>query len=435
VILGIFWLAVAVILFTTAYLASPRHERSQVVLFVLGTWLVHSLLVYLLSDDFPFAGGGDDEMYFSAAQSVVRFSEVFDLSRYDYFSQPGYPILLSLASYLFGYELVLFKWINVFLFILIALIWYKIGQSLEGDPFGRYVLIGILFLCPLFYYGIFILKDMMVSFLLSLGLLSAVLIWNGKVLVPAVLLAISLVSLIFFRVPLILQTLSCVILPLIWKSDNVHGGKLKRRVMSFLLLMLGVAVISTLKNPAFMTEMGISERHTLSTDSLQERMDAKAEASHLTGVFFVVMYLVIDAAAINPESWSHPDPSWLRGVSAFPWIGLCLPFFMAGFPHLFQGASSYPPAKNYGRLHSSSGMRISSTAWGPVIVFLVISFVLSYTSGDTTRWRSPDLPAMMSIAVLGWYTSTPDSRARLLVYWFWTVVTLAAALGLWKSLK
>lgn len=434
-VLWISWLAMAILLCMIAFFCAPRHERNYTITSTLTAWFLYSGTVYLLSDIFPFAGGGDDEEYFFAATAVTSLPKVFDLSRYASFAQPGYPILLSLISYLSDQELVLFKWVNVSLFILIALTWYKIGQFLEGEPFGRNLLFGILFFCPLAYYGFFVLKDMAVSFLLSLGLLSSIWFRSGKVLAPGLLLGVSIGCLLFFRIPLILQVLACVLLPLVWRLEGVNRGKRKRVVTLVLMLLLSVSIFFSLMNPALVSGLGISQRHNLSPDNLMERAVAKQEGAHLTGLFFVIMYLVIDAAAINPESWSHPDPSWLRGFSAFPWIGLCLPFFMVGFLRLLQGLPRTSLAGTPDRVLSSTGMRLSSTAWNPVIVFLVISFLLSYSAGDTTRWRSPDLPAMMAIAVLGWYTATPDSRARLLVYWCWTVVTVAAALGLWKSLK
>ena len=52
-----------------------------------------------------------------------------------------------------------------------------------------------------------------------------------------------------------------------------------------------------------------------------------------------------------------------------------------------------------------------------VLVFVVISIAISWTVGDTTRWRIPDMPMVAAIAVAGWNLTRPRIRQQLLLGW------------------
>ena len=68
--------------------------------------------------------------------------------------------------------------------------------------------------------------------------------------------------------------------------------------------------------------------------------------------------------------------------------------------------------------------RLVATPWVVVAAFIATSVAVSFASGDTTRWRISDMPALLTVAVAGW-DSLPKRKAfRLVLLWLLAVGSL-----------
>jgi hypothetical protein len=59
-----------------------------------------------------------------------------------------------------------------------------------------------------------------------------------------------------------------------------------------------------------------------------------------------------------------------------------------------------------------------TTPWGALLLFAVSYVAVSWQVGDTTRWRTPDLPVLGVIALAGWRHSSPRLRVRVMLLAF-----------------
>src|SRR2546428_10160321 len=145
-----------------AVVVAERRDCSLLLSGVTAAWAVLGSLLILVNEWMPFIGWGDDTSYFDLAATPIRsLSDAFDFTRFAHFiDQPGYPWLLSILNHFIGHDLLSFKLFNLFLFIVLALVWYRIGTLLESPAFGRYVFVGVLCLTPLWLYFLLLLKDL-----------------------------------------------------------------------------------------------------------------------------------------------------------------------------------------------------------------------------------------------------------------------------------
>ena len=83
-------------------------------------------------------------------------------------------MLLSWVHQLVGDSLYHRKAVNVFFFLMLALVWFGIGRHMGGRRLGFVFASGILLTTPLWFYWIFLMKDMAITFLQSLFILGLV---------------------------------------------------------------------------------------------------------------------------------------------------------------------------------------------------------------------------------------------------------------------
>src|SRR6185312_12656121 len=81
----------------------------------------------------PFASGGDDRSYFLSAQVRLHgVKEWFDFNQFRTFAQGGYPLMLAWVYQATGASTFVFKAVNLFFFLLLAVVWFQIGDELGG---------------------------------------------------------------------------------------------------------------------------------------------------------------------------------------------------------------------------------------------------------------------------------------------------------------
>jgi len=400
-----------------AVLVADRRDRGYLFRGIMLAWITLAPLTILVDMWLPFAGGGDDQSYFYFANTAINsLGDVFDLTRFiGLMEQPGYPWLLSIINSFTGPNLLAYKLLNLCFLILLALTWYRIAVLTESREFGRVVLISILCLAPLWYYVFFLLKDLTITLLQSLFLLGLVQQWRRNALLPWLLIGAATLALLPFRSALVMQNMAVLIAALTIKllGRERRGGRIVSLIFGGALT---VGVLAVASSPAIMMDLGVySEQRVLGSNEMVQTATTMAETSPMARVLFPLIYLFSETSGLNPASWKQFDSAWLRGVLAIPWIFLVVPFFVLGVLWMLKPPPASPRVNGFvARLRAS---RLMTTPWGALLFFVLSMMVISWGSGDTTRWRIADMPVMATIAMAGWVFAVRRSRKRILLLW------------------
>jgi hypothetical protein len=400
---------------TIAVVVAERRDRSLLLRGVTAAWAVLGSLLVLVNEWMPFSGGGDDENYFALAETPIRsLSDAFDLTRFvGFMEQPGYPWLLSILNHFMGWDLLSFKLFNLFLFIVLAIVWYRIGTLLESPTFGRYVFAGVLCLTPLWFYFFVLLKDMSIAVLQSMFLLGVVKAWRRSDWEAWVLMAGATLGVLLFRTYLAAQHVWIVLGVAAFRV--FAAGKIKVWFL-FLAFLLAGAVLAIGTSPERMAALGIyTEHRVLGTERIFEAAAAYREESRFKALVFPLVYLFIETQAFNPQTWSKLDAIWLRGLLAIPWIALGVPFALLGIWRLWRARLAFDRRRLW--LVRLRSCKLVASPWATIVLFALSYLGVSWLSADTTRWRIADMPALATIALAGWRMSPPLFRGRLLVLW------------------
>lgn len=414
------FLILAVPLSLIAALMATRHEdRTFLLTAVFAGWLILVPLTTYVNEWSEFSGGGDDEGYYRLAETDIGGLEgIFDFSKFRLkMEQPGYPWVLHIVSAVTGHELLVYKFFNLFLLILLGIVWYRIGLRLEPEStyFAKGMIVIVYLLTPLWVYCFFSLKDLMIALIQSWAVLITIEMWLHFKPRHLVYFAIAGFFLILFRTALLVQS-SLVLgislgMLLIFRSGS---NRLNSMIAWSGGLAMVVVMIFLSMNPAYMAALGIhSESRVVSSDTIVETGMAAAERSTLNRVYFPVLYLFTETSGFSPAQWQERDYQWLRGLTSIPWILFIVPFVIVGSFFLFQRQKTGP--LDFG--NQNDNIRFLATPWNTVLIFIASSMSISWIVGDTTRWRIPDLPALGAIAFLGWI-NRPKHRVLILVGWF-----------------
>lgn len=410
-----------------ARLTAARGDRGFLLACVIIAWLTLAPLVALVNIWMPFSDGGDDKNYYLLADPPISsLADALDLGRFaGLMEQPGYPWLLSLLNALTGHDLLVYKLLNLFLLILLALTWYRIGLALESARFARLMLVGIICLTPLWYYFFFLLKDLLIALLQSYFVLTVVKIWSVPRIPSLAGAAVSCLALLALRTPLLVQN-AAVLLGAVTSKAFARGVRGPRLAPHLVAVLSVVAAIPVVTNPETMLLFGIyTEHRIIGSAEMLDSADLHGAGSEMNRALFPLLYLFSETAGLSPQAWRVFDSSWLRGVLALPWIALVVPFFILGLRWLLHVPDGVQPAKGVvARLRQS---RVISTPWSVIALFFLGSFGISWMVGDTTRWRIPDMPFIAAIALAGWCYMSPSLRRQILMLWIITSGVLFAS--------
>jgi len=396
---------------------AAKGDRQFLIKCVVFAWVLQSFIVAFMNNWRPFAGGGDDMNYFNLADVPIQnVSDALDLTRFiGYIEQPGYPWMLSLLNALTGHDLLVFKFLNLFFLILLALTWYRIGLILESQQFARQMMLGILFLTPQWYYIFFLLKDMSISLLQSIFMLAAIQLWVSTRVRPIITAVLSSLVLLPFRTTLIVQNAAVLLGSFIIKAfgRRVRGNRLMPLLLGLLIFGVSLPLVT---NPDVMIFFGIyTSDRVIGTEEWLGTGDRIGPSSEINRILFPLEYLLIETSGLSPNAWSRFDSIWLRGVLAIPWIFLLLPFFFKGLHWLFRTPDGVRPAQ--GLVLRFQQSRVVTSPWSLVLFFILVSVSISWTVGTSTRWRLADMPMMAAIAMAGWTYTRPKLRKQLLFLW------------------
>lgn len=385
------------------------------------------IVLWQVDDTLPFSGSGDDKDYFNASkQTFNSLNDWFDVQRYKQtHEQAGYPLLLAWVHQFVGDSLYHKKAVNILTFLLIALTWFQIGMKIAGRRLAFTCAVGVLLMTPLWFYWMFLFKDMVITFLQSIFILGVVQsLSNRSVGKGYLLIALSTILVIPFRSKLALINLvalaGAVILGL--RSPSSWNVILLRVVMAGAII---VSILVVGKNADLLREMGVAGEHrSLDSQSVEAEFESRGQTRAVmfaNAVKFPFLYLVGEVAAFNPKSWERGKISLIRGLSMVPWIVVGLPFFAVGtwnvlWPRKFSEIALRTSLQREGT-HYSGPMIPERTHMLVLLMFVLLYAGVAWVSADTTRWRMPAMPAMGAIAGFAWIAMHKQQRLLMLLSW------------------
>lgn len=408
-------------------LIADKQERSSLCILMLLAGLFFLSVLWQIDEAIPFVGGGDDKDYFNVSKrSFNNISQWFDLRQFKQtHEQAGYPLILSWVHQFVGGSLYHRKAVNIFFFLMLALVWFEIGKQIGGRHFGFVCALGILLATPLWFYWIFLFKDMVITLLQSMFILGLIRSLSSRSLVKSYgLIGLSTVLTIPFRSKLALVNLVALAGTSLLRS----GSRRSWKDSLWRITMMGGLILTVLvvgRNPEVLHQLGVAGEHrSLDTESLQAEFETRgrSRSSQFTNVVtFPLLYLVGEVAAFNPKSWEGEGASLIRGLSMVPWIYVGVPLFVTGTwtmlrrqkyqdrsIHMIDGKTGESPTD------TTIPERAQLVA---LLVFVLIYAGVAWGSGDTTRWRMPAMPPMVAIAGFSWVTMNKHQRFTMLSGW------------------
>lgn len=384
-------------------------------------------VLWQVDEAIPFSGVGDDKDYFNASKrSFNSMSDWFDLRQFkETHEQAGYPMLLSWVHQFAGGSLYHRKALNVFFFLMLALVWFGIGRHIGGRHLGFVFASGILLTTPLWYYWIFLLKDMAITFLQSVFILGLVRSLSPRSVAKGYgLIVLSTILTIPFRSKLALVNLAALAGATLLRTGSRRSWKssLSKGAMTGGII-LSILIAGT--NPEILHWLGVAgESRSLNAEAVQAELEFKGQsrsAQFTNALIFPLLYLMGEVAAFNPRSWGAVGSPLIRGLSMVPWIYVGVPLFVTGTWMIVRQQRSRD-----GVVHMPTGQEGDSRV-DPVkperahllvlLMFVLIYAGVAWASADTTRWRMPAMPPMVAIAGFAWVTMNKQKRVGMLLGW------------------
>lgn len=405
-------------LIVARWIAVPDLKRFAA-LFHIVSFVGLFLITAIVNDWLPFTGGGDDASYFRSTEIAGSWS---DLSSPDvfstYYAQPGFAMVLNVLNLAFEPGLLAFKTLNLVFFLLLVHVWMRIIAEIENVTLARLYAFCCVFLTPLWFYFFFLLKDLLIAFLLSIFVLGVVRAWKSPAAWSAWLLQLmAVVALLPLRAPLAGQALAVIAIVLVSRVV-VKGGWTNKVVMAVMAAAGAIVIAWLATNPGFLEGLGVeSAAGVLGSDAMQDRAFSMLGQSSISNALFPVIYLLSEVAGLNSDTWRVLDAVWLRSLLVLPWIFAVVPLVPFAVLWLLRRVRSPVHSKRSGLRITE--LRIVATPWVVVAALIVTSAMLSWVVGDTTRWRLADMPAILA-TVVGASTAYPKAHL-LLVTLIWTL--------------
>ena len=400
------------------WIAVPALKRFAVH-FHIVSFVALFLTTAIVNDWIPFSGGGDDADYFRSIDIARSWSDLSSPAIFSkYYAQPGFAMVLNALDLAFEPGLLAFKTLNLVFFLLLVHVWMRIITEIENVTLARRYAFCCVLLTPLWFYFFFLLKDLLIAFLLSIFVLGAVRTWKAPGAWSAWLFQLlAVVALLPFRAPLAGQALAVITIVLV--SRGFGKGAWTNKVVMSVMGAAGAIVIAWLAtNPGFLDGLGVeSAAGVLGSDAMQERAFSMKGQSSTSNALFPVIYLLSEVSGLNSDTWQVLDGVWLRGLLVLPWIFAVVPLVPFAVLWLLRRVRSPVPSKSRGIRITE--LRIVATPWVVVAALIMTSAMLSWVVGDTTRWRLADMPAILA-AVVGASSGYPKAHL-LFVALIWTL--------------
>lgn len=409
-----------------SFVIGGRKDRLRLGFLVFGAGVGFLLVLWQVDELLPFVGAGDDADYYRASKRSFRdVNDWFDLTQFKAtHEQGGYPLLLSWVHQWAGDSLFHRKALNVFFFLMLAVVWFEIGRMTGGQHLGLVSAVGVILATPLWFYWLFLFKDMAIIFLQSLFVLGLIqTLTQNSVMRGYGLVGVSTILTLPFRSKLALVNLVAL------AGGNLVTAERRRSLTStfmkvvltigfaFLMLILGT-------NTKLLQKFGVAGEHrALDSESVRaeiEQRERSRSAQFTNVLMFPILYLVGEVAAFNPHSWDRSDASLIRAICMVPWIYIGVPLFIKGvwlilrpkrMPDIQDGAYTGNTVEQRARAKAVRAHLLI------LLMFVFIYAGVAWASADTTRWRMPALPPMVAISGFAWITLNTQRRVSLLLGW------------------
>jgi hypothetical protein len=410
-----------------AIIVSDRDDKVALFIMMLLFGSTALICLWFVNEEFPFSGAGDDKDYFDASvRQLNGIDQWLNLRQFeDTHEQGGYPLLLSWIHQFSGGSLFHRKAMNLGFFLLLAPVWYEIGRVIGGRRLAFAFATGVLLCTPLWFYWLFLLKDIVIVFLQSLLLLGLVNVLSGTRRARGYcLVVLSTVLIVPFRSLLTVVNGASLVAASFLRGRDQKMVSVPAKILIACVLVGALIIVG--RNAATLKIFGVGgENRTLTYNSVKEQI---AFGSELQGAYFsnpikfTLVYLVGEVAAFNPQSWRNLNVELIRSVTMVPWVYFGLPFFLIG---------AWSIAFNR-KARLKSGKLRNAQDWKPEMdgneqpdracLMLLLAFaagyaLVSWISGDTTRWRMPSMPPMIAIASFAWCSMRGTTRFHLLLGW------------------
>ncbi len=440
---ALFLLCVVLVPAACSFLIAGQREGIRLSALLTVAGLLCLAVLWHVDDSIPFAGNGDDQDYLNASrQTFNSLSDWVDVRRYKRtHEQAGYPLLLAWVHQFVGDSLYHKKSVNVLLFLMIAVTWFKIGLEIAGRRLAFICALGVLLMTPLWFYWMFLFKDMAITLLQSIFILGVIQSLSSQAVGKGYLLiTVSTILLIPFR-----SKLALVNLAVLAGATMLRMGSSQSWKASLLRVVLtGGIIVSILvvgRNAELLREMGVAGEHrALDSQSVQADLDYRGQIRTTmvaNAVKFPFLYLVGEVAAFNPRSWDEGGSSLIRGLSMVPWIAVGLPLFVIGTWRVLRSRTLYEVAVQkpaaYAGTQALDPIQPERVPLMVLLLFVLLYAGVAWFSADTTRWRMPAMPAMGAIAGFAWITM--DSQQRLWMLGGWGLLLSASCIAYYAVLR
>lgn len=403
----------------TVMLVVPRGRRGGTFRLVGLGWCGLLPVLVVVNQLMPYTpAGGDDESYFRLCQvTFSRLSDFLDVGQFSYAAgQPGYMWLLAVFYQIVGSDLLAFKMVNLTAFLCTIPFWYRIGEDLESPALGTELSVLILCALPLWYYWALLLKDAVITLLQSAVICGVVGVsrrgWRVGSLLMIVVATLGLIPFRVHLVPLNAAFVAGAISIGVLRGGSSLAAKITAVIGGAFTVVFALAVVA---NPVWLSAFGIVyEDRVLGTAAYEQQLfggDAKGPGQIAS---FLVVYVLSETGGLSPTSWSELTTSSVRGVLALPWILVGVPFLFFGFAWVLRPSED---ARGRGAIARILRSPIVNTPWAAVVLIFLLYGVVTWISGDTTRWRLPGIPAMYAIAWQGWRVTEKRMRRLVLLGW------------------
>ena len=427
-------LSVVLLPVISAHLVAGKRYTFHLAGLICFAGIAFLLMLLQLNDEFPFAGGGDDEGYFDASnQSFTSLGDWFNMARYERHEQAGYPLLLSWVHQFSEDSLYHRKALNVFFLLEIALVWFAIGMLIGGKRLAFIYAYGMLLATPLWYYWLFLLKDMAITLLQSIFVLGLILFVSGEHRFRGyTVIALSTLAVIPFRSMLAVSNVALLVACMFLQGrSGTSGASFGTRLTLVASLVVGLWLFSS--QPGVMETLGVKGEHrSLTAEGVKTQLESDVFDSQpfaQNPLMFAVLYLVGETDALNPANWGRFDIALLRPLSMVPWIFLGLPFFLAGVAMILRRTRAWKVFASGLRHNDDRGagedLGQGQTSSLPVLLAFIVAYAaVGWLTGTTVRWTLPTIPPMVGIAGFAWANMNRYARIRLLTAFDFPILTL-----------
>jgi hypothetical protein len=417
-----------------ARFVAHKTDRVVVVVGVLVFLLLSMTILHMVDMQKPFAGGGDDEMYYLYSYPSAHYG------------QGSYIMILSIWRQLVSDSLYACKALNLFFYVLTALIWYRIGIATYSRRLALLLLFAVLLTSTFWVYYWFLLKDMTITLLMSVFILFLLLFLQTSRFIYSVLTFTAVILIIAFR-------FYYGILALTIFGASVAIGQLqaksRNKVHTVLFLIIGLILMSVIiSKTSYLESLGVAARPGVTTQGIIDSVEG-----------YKINYGPMDYNIYGIPSFISIFITWLTGGMGtnavsfqnvlvwdleiiierlnLPWLLVGIPFYVVGvyalltfiFPTLIRrwGGHNINPERI--GINESSARLLAIVCLVFMGLFLLMFFV--YPSNAGGRYQLQALPVMVATACVGWL-SMDQLRGKIAILWICLIVSYHAAVALFK---